>query len=68
VIRTVFIAVLLLGISPFGVAQNTSAANRSLDFSNADGRNVTAIAKNQIHPLRIELLRDPCAAAPCIAI
>ena len=39
-----------------------------LDFSNADSRNVTSIAKNQIYPLKIELMRDPCAAAFCIEI
>jgi len=66
--RIVAIAALLLGISPFGVAQVTSASNVPLDFSNADARNVTSIAKNQIYPLKIELMRDPCAAAFCIDI
>lgn len=66
--RIVAIAALLLGISPFGVAQGTRASNVPLDFSNADSRNVTSIAKNQIYPLKIELMRDPCAAAFCIEI
>jgi hypothetical protein len=66
--RIAAIAVLLLGISPFGVARVTSASNMPVDFGNADSRNVTSIAKNQVFPLRIELMRDPCAAAFCIAI
>jgi hypothetical protein len=67
-LRIVAIAALLLGISPFGVAQVTRASNVPLDFSNANHRNVTSIAKNQIYPLKIELMRDPCAAAFCIDI
>jgi hypothetical protein len=67
-LRIVAIAALLLGISPFGVAQVTRASNVALDFSNTNHRNVTSIAKNQIYPLRIELMRDPCAAAFCIDI
>jgi hypothetical protein len=66
--RIVAIAALLLGISPFGVAQVTRASNVPLHFSNPDSRNVTSIAKNQIYPLKIELMRDPCAAAFCIDI
>jgi hypothetical protein len=66
--RIVAIAALLLGISPFGVAQVTRASNVPLYFSNPDSRNVTSIAKNQIYPLKIELMRDPCAAAFCIDI
>ena len=66
--RIVAIAALLLGISPFGVAQVTRASNVPLDFGNAGSRNVTSIAKNQIYPLKIELMRDPCTAALCIDI
>ena len=70
--RIVAIAALLLGISPFGVAQVTRASNVPsnvpVDFSNAGSRNVTSIAKNQIYPLKIELMRDPCAAALCFDI
>jgi hypothetical protein len=66
--RIVAIAALLLGISPLGVAQVTRASNVPLDFSNPVSRNVTSIAKNQIYPLKIELMRDPCAAAFCIDI
>ncbi|MET0481845.1 MAG: hypothetical protein ABWZ27_02900 [Aestuariivirgaceae bacterium] len=66
--RIVAIAVFLLGISPFGVAQVTGAASLPVGFGNTDNRNVTSIAKNQIYPLKIELMRDPCAVAFCIAI
>jgi hypothetical protein len=66
--RIVAIAALLLGISPFGVAPVTRASNVPLHFSSAASRNVTSIAKNQIYPLKIELMRDPCAAAFCIDI
>ena len=66
--RILAIAALLLGSSPFGVAQVTGASNVPMEFSSTGSRNVTSIAKNQIYPLKIELMRDPCAAAFCIDI
>lgn len=67
--RIVAVSAFLLGIWPFGVAQVTGASNPPVGFSNTDdGRNVTSIAKNQIYPLKVELMRDPCAVAFCIAI
>jgi len=64
----IVVTALLLGISPFGVAQVTSATNAPPSLGKTESRNITSIAKNQIYPLRIELMRDPCAIALCYSI
>ena len=66
--KIVTITALLLGISPFGVAQVTSASIIALPLGKTESRNVTSIAKNQIYPLKVELVRDPCAIAFCYSI
>ncbi len=66
--RIIAITALLLGISPFGLAQVTSATNAPAILGKAESRNVTSIVKNQIYPLKVELMSDPCAAALCYSI
>ena len=66
--RIVAITALLLDISPFGVAQVTIATNAPPSLSKTKSQNITSIAKNQIYPLRIEVMRDPCAIALCYSI
>ena len=51
--KIVAITALLLGISPFGVAQVTSASNIALPLVKTESRNVTSIAKNQIIPSKL---------------
>jgi hypothetical protein len=66
--RIVAITALLLGISPFGVAQVTGATSAPSTLGKMENRNVTSIVKNQIYPLKVELMRDPCATALCYSI
>jgi hypothetical protein len=76
-IRIFAVAILLLGISPFGVAELTSASVAPPGIGTVDAvsfqpvrarRNVTSIAKNQEYPLRVQLTGDPCDAFVCFDI
>jgi hypothetical protein len=76
-IRIFAVAILLLGISPFSVAELTSASVAPPGISKPDvvsilpvraRRNVTSIAKNQEYPLRVQLTGNPCDAFVCIDI
>ena len=66
--KIIAITALLLSISPLGAAQVTSASNAAVTLGKTESRNVTSIAKNQIYPLKVELMRDPCATTFCYSI
>jgi hypothetical protein len=76
-IRTFAVAILLLGISPFSVAELTSASVAPPGISKLDAvsflsvrarHNVTSIAKNQDYPLKVQLTGNSCDASVCFDI
>ena len=66
--RIVVVTAMLLGVSTFSIGQVTRDSKTPMIFGKTENRNVTSIAKNQIYPLQLEVLRDPCATKLCYSI